>query len=357
MKLLRIISLRMSGDDVRFVQNKLKEFGFFKEKVDGFFGQNTLLAVTNFQRKVDLKPDGTVGPQTWSHILAYNPNPTPLQVENARMESTSISKEPLTSREIPFDAKYIGSDGLAIYDCLLSDDEYIKKQTKKNTIWLHHTAGGSRPDWTINGWASDYAKNADGSVVIDINGKPKLSRVGTHYVIGRSSSSSFDTSWDGKVLRAFDDRFWAYHLGINHPKSEELNSSSITIEICNYGPLTLSKDGRFLNYVNKPISEKDVVELSRPFRGYKYWERYTEKQLDSLSKLITYVQSRWNIPIESSIYNEDWFEYDERWFEGGGLRSHSQVRADKFDLFPQKELIEMLNSLDTSKRGSMPRIF
>jgi hypothetical protein len=29
----------------------------------------------------------------------------------------------------------------------------------------------------------------------------------------------------------------------------------------------------------------------------------------------------------------------------GGLRSHGQVRKDKFDLFPQKELIDMLNRL------------
>ncbi len=354
MKLQRIIVLKTSGEDVRFVQNKLKEFGLFKDRVDGYFGQNTLLAVTNFQRMVDLRPDGVVGPQTWSNILTYNPNPTPIQVENAKMESTVIStKQPITVKEIPYDASYIGDNGLIIYDCLLTDDQFMKRQTKKNTIFLHHTFGGSRPDWSIGGWSSEFEKDSNGNIILLPNGKPKLKKVGANYVIGRSSSSSSDTIWDGKILRAFDDRYWSYHLG-DDPKNEELNSRSITIEICNYGPLTLSKDGLFLNSVNKPVSEKDVVELDKPFRGYKYWERYTEKQIDSLSKLISYIQSRWNIPIESSQYDESWFNYNNN-LTSGGLRTHSQIENDKLDLFPQKELIEMLNSLDTSKKGNLPR--
>jgi peptidoglycan hydrolase-like protein with peptidoglycan-binding domain len=347
MKLQRVISLRMSGEDVRFLQNKLKEFGIFREKVDGFFGQNTLMAVTNFQRKVSIKPDGMVGPLTWSQLLAYNPNPTPLQVENAKLESktnTQPVKNPITVKEVPLDISYIGDNGLTIYDCLLTDEEYIKKQSPKDTIWLHHTAGGSRPDWTIGGWEKDYIKDKDGNPILDSKGNLQPLRVATHFVIGRSSSSSDEKVWDGKIVKAFDDRYWAYHLGISK-NSEILNSRSISIELCNYGPLTISKDGRFLNYVNREVAEKDVVKLSKPFRGYTYWEKYTDKQLDSLSKLITYLQNRWNIEIERGIYNEDWFNYDDKWFIPGGLRSHTQVRRDKFDLFPQKELIQMLNSL------------
>ena len=97
--------------------------------------------------------------------------------------------------------------------------------------------------------------------------------------------------------------------------------------------------------MNKPVNNEDVVELSKPFRGYKYWEKYTDAQLQSTRKLILYLKNRWNIEIESGIYNEAWFDYDEKWFSLGGLRTHTQVRKDKFDLFPQPELIQMLNSL------------
>lgn len=319
MRLKRVMSIKMSGDDVTILQEKLKDLGFFKDRIDGYFGQNTLLAVTSLQRSVGVRPDGNVGTQTWSQIVNYG-----LKRKSEELEKPVINTD---TREVPFSSSYIGSDGLIIYDCLLSDDEYNKKETQKNTIWLHHSGGGSRPDWTINGWETN-------------NGL----KVGTHFVIGRKSSTGDIQVWDGKVLKAIDDRYWVDHLGIE-TKSDQLNSRSIGIELCNYGPLTLGKDGNFYNYVNKPINKEDVVELETEFRGYKYWEKYTDSQLESLYKLISHLKKRWIIQIESGIYNEDWFNYDEKWFSMGGLRSHTQVREDKFDLFPQKELIDMLNKL------------
>lgn len=335
MKLQRVIMLSMSGEDVKFVQTKLKEFGIFTGKIDGYYGQNLLVAVTNFQRRVGIKADGIIGMQTWSQISNFNPNP--IVVEDKPVVNP-------VKNDIPFKPSFIGENGFMIYDCPLTDEEYIKKEVKKETIWLHHTAGGSRPDWTIGGWEKDFVKDKKGNPVLDKNGNPIPLKVGTQYVIGRKSSSTGDGTWDGKILRAFDDRYWAYHLGINHAKNEELNSKSIGIEICNYGPLTL-KNGQFFNYVNKPIMENEVVELDKEFRGFKYWERYTDIQLESTRNLINYLQHRWGIEIEKGIYNEDWFEYNSKWFTNGGLRTHTQVRSDKFDLFPQKELIQMLNSI------------
>jgi N-acetyl-anhydromuramyl-L-alanine amidase AmpD len=315
MKIKRVLTLKMSGDDIKFMQTKLKEFGFLKEKVDGYFGQNTLIAVTNFQRKIGIKPDGIIGSQTWYQLLSYSVDIKPEKVYNDIV------------LEIPNKISFIGEDGLKIYDNLLEDDEYIKEKTLKDTIWLHHTAGSSRPDWTIGGWEKD-----------------ELKKVATHFVIGRKSSSENHSIWDGKILKAFDDKYWAYHLGVNE-NNLELNSKSISIEVCNYGQLNLGKDGRFYNYINKPINNEDVVELSTPFRGYKYYEKYTDCQLDSLRKLIIYLKKRWNIEIESGIYTEEWFDYNDKWFTTGGLRTHTQVRKDKFDMFPQPELIQMLNSI------------
>ncbi len=326
MKLQRVLSLKMSGEDVRFLQTKLKELGFFNERIDGFFGQNTLVSVTNFQRAVNTKADGNVGSLTWSKMMNFG-------------------KEPLNRNGIPHEISFTNGNGLNIYDHLISDDEYFKEEVKKDTIFLHHTAGGSRPDWSINGWEKDYIKDKNGNPVLTPNGLVQPLRVGTSYVIGRKSSTSDENVWDGKILRAFDDKFWAYHLGINSNNSLELNSGSVAIEFCNYGPLTIGKDGRFYNWVNKPISEKEVVKLDKPFKGYEYYERYTDAQLESGRSLIIHLINKYAIQIEGRIYNESWFDYNTNWIKNGGLRSHGQVRRDKYDLFPQKEMIQMLNSL------------
>ena len=335
MKLKRVLVLRTSGDDVKFLQSKLKEYGFFKDRIDGFYGQNTLLSVSNFQRSVSIKPDGVVGPMTWSNLLNY--------AEKQKMMNKVVEVKN-NWIDIPNTVSYIGENGLRIYDCLLSENEYVKKETVKETIYLHHTAGGSRPDFSIGGWEKDFIRDASGDPILDESGNLQSLRVATSYVIGRRSSTTDETIWDGKILKAFDDKFWAYHLGITS-NSEELNSKSIGIEICNYGPLNLGKDGQFYNWVNKPIRESEVVELSNSFRGYKYYEKYTDNQIESLRKLILYLENKWGLVIEKGIYNDEWFNYDKKWFTNGGLRSHTQVRKDKFDIFPQKEMIQMLNSL------------
>jgi peptidoglycan hydrolase-like protein with peptidoglycan-binding domain len=56
------------GTGVRLVQSSLKDTGYppwDPGKVDGDFGSQTELAVSNFQADVGITKDGIVGPQTW----------------------------------------------------------------------------------------------------------------------------------------------------------------------------------------------------------------------------------------------------------------------------------------------------
>lgn len=52
------------GEQVRLVQEKLKQYGYFKGTVDGVFGKETYDAVVWFQRKNGLAVDGVVGKST-----------------------------------------------------------------------------------------------------------------------------------------------------------------------------------------------------------------------------------------------------------------------------------------------------
>ena len=52
------------GDEVRQIQQKLKNWGYYNGNVDGIFGSQTLEAVKYFQRKNGLTVDGIAGPAT-----------------------------------------------------------------------------------------------------------------------------------------------------------------------------------------------------------------------------------------------------------------------------------------------------
>lgn len=57
-----------TGQEVRNIQTKLKNWGYFNSAVDGIFGSKTEAAVKSFQRKNGLTPDGIAGSATLAKI-------------------------------------------------------------------------------------------------------------------------------------------------------------------------------------------------------------------------------------------------------------------------------------------------
>lgn len=230
---------------------------------------------------------------------------------------------------------------MEIKKILLESGEFYDEIFEKNKIVIHHTAGSHRPDWVITGsWEQD--KTASGE---------KL-KVATAYVIGGlSTTSPFDASWDGVIVNAFDDRKWAHHLGCTTPNNKTLNQQSIGIEICNYGPCKLGKDGNFYNYVSKQIPKEMVYALPAPFRGYTHHHRYTDKQIESIRLLILDIVKRHpKIDLKSGLKQfldtSSVFELNQGALKGiGGLWTHSNYRSDKFDCHPQPELLQMIKNL------------
>lgn len=218
----------------------------------------------------------------------------------------------------------------------LSQDQYIREQTPKYQFYIHHTAGGPDPFSVVNWWQSTP------------------DRVATHFIIGGRPFNG--SMWvDGDLVQCYNTKYWAYHLGLkaqhlavapNHKTSKELNSQSVTVEICNWGPLTYNDDrGRFETIQhNYPVADIDVVEYPQPYRGYRFFQKYTNAQLDTLRELIRYVCSHWNIPCDykgPSMWN-----IDVRALQGEpGIWTHTSVRPDKTDCHPQPELIQVLQSL------------
>ncbi|WP_304171580.1 spore cortex-lytic enzyme [Limnochorda pilosa] len=56
------------GQQVRVLQWRLQEWGYYRGPIDGIFGNSTSQAVRRFQARNGLRVDGIVGPATWSAL-------------------------------------------------------------------------------------------------------------------------------------------------------------------------------------------------------------------------------------------------------------------------------------------------
>ncbi|MDD3212967.1 MAG: peptidoglycan-binding protein [Eubacteriales bacterium] len=62
-----------TGDDVKKVQQRLTDLGYYSGKVDGKFGSGTVSALKDFQKKNGLTQDGVCGAQTRTVLFGANP--------------------------------------------------------------------------------------------------------------------------------------------------------------------------------------------------------------------------------------------------------------------------------------------
>ena len=89
----RILMRGMEGEDVRLVQRRLWQLGYYLGEIDGVFGLGTRTAVYGFQRAHSLeKIDGKVGQETIGRMFAQDaivkPTPTPTPTPTPRPTPT-----------------------------------------------------------------------------------------------------------------------------------------------------------------------------------------------------------------------------------------------------------------------------
>lgn len=61
------------GNNVKTLQIKLKELGYYAGSIDGIFGSKTEKAVKKFQKDMNLTPDGIAGSKTYSKLGINEP--------------------------------------------------------------------------------------------------------------------------------------------------------------------------------------------------------------------------------------------------------------------------------------------
>jgi N-acetyl-anhydromuramyl-L-alanine amidase AmpD len=300
------------GPDVKKVQQALDI------PADGIFGSQTEGAVKQFQLEQKLAVDGIVGPNTWDA----------LGLNDVDTDQTNIDEE----------SQYTTKDGLVIDRQYLDKDEYVRDYGKIEPLgfFIHHTAGWDNPYSTVKNWNNDTR-----------------GRVATQYVIGGSNVKGVEAKYDGVVVECFPNNYLGWHLG----KVGNFNISKYSggVELNNFGYLT-KKGDKYYTYVNTEVKPEFVCDLGYKFRGHQYWHAYTEKQIESLRLLILHLRDIYpkmdlvnGLPklLKDGVDPAEAFEFnsDAYYAKQYGLWSHTNVRKDKFDCFPQPELVEMLKQL------------
>ena len=211
---------------------------------------------------------------------------------------------------------------------------FMDESSPKQQIFVHHTASSPNPFGVIDWWVSTPEK------------------VATSFVIAGKADAS--GKWkDGDILQCFGTAKWAWHLGLTAkhlsaggPKAwtnKEMNRQSIGIEICNWGGLTKT-DAGFKSYAGRIVPADEVIEYPTPYKGYKYYQKYTPAQLASVKELLQFLATKWNIP--TTYKGDRIFNVCADALQGTpGIWTHTSVRPDKSDCHPQPELIAMLSSL------------
>lgn len=290
------------GDKVAEVQKLLSLVGY-DLVIDGAFGGKTQRSVKAFQKRVGLINDGVVTQSTIDALKAHS-------------ESKRAFKSKTTNEDKDYGQLIVNRNHR------LSRSQYIQQKTKKTQIFLHFTAGGPKAENVINHWESNET------------------RVATPFVI----------DGDGDIFECYDPDLWSYHLGIKGTKGR-LDKTSIGIEICAYGPLKL-KDGKYYawpnDYSTKIIPPEEVYTLNRGFRGFKHYHAFNDAQINSTEILLEDLIKRYDIKVQYE-FDYGWFDYNNDVIRNTlpGIWSHTTVRQDKFDLYPDHRVMEMLNRIAT----------
>ena len=277
--------------------------------VTGVFDSKMTIAVVTFQRNNNLVADGLVGRKTLDA----------LGILDTDLQGQMSFKTP---------------NNLIIYKYYLPHGQYLEGNPRpiyNDYIMLHHTAGWQNPFQTIDYW-----------------GRDDRGAVATEFVVGGQDVRNGDAKYDGQVVQSFPEGCAGWHIG--NSGSRYMNLHTVGIEICNFGQLNAD----LRTYVGVKAHESQAVDLGFEFKGYSKWHRYTDLQIENTKRLLLYIANRDNIDLRKGV--QEWIQKDgpaaafsfkqEAW-EGKvkGLLVHGNVRKDKFDLFPQQEMIDMILSL------------
>jgi N-acetyl-anhydromuramyl-L-alanine amidase AmpD len=151
--------------------------------------------------------------------------------------------------------------------------------------------------------------------------------------------NTFTVTRTGIIYQHFDPKFHSDFIGI-----KEVDKKSISIVIENMGCLFKTPSGKNINWLNEICPDENVIE--RDFLGYKFWERFTDEQLQSIIELCNYLCEEHNIPksvIDFHHYHKDTFKFRGIVFRSNYIDESSDINPS-FDIQKFNEMLHNENN-------------
>ena len=150
-----VLSSGASGEEVRRLQTRLKDLGFYTGDIDGAFGKGTKSAVTLFQKQHDLEADGIAGAMTLkmlysndAHHIVVTPTPETIQVMAGSLPLLVNKEKPVGSDFIPADLVNMS----AYCDSALVKIKYDSTQGVREAVDALMTMLAAAKDEGITNW-------------------------------------------------------------------------------------------------------------------------------------------------------------------------------------------------------------
>ena len=149
--------------------------------------------------------------------------------------------------------------------------------------------------------------------------------------------ATYSISRDGKIYEHFNPKYYSDYMG-----DKEIDKKSISIVLENMGELIYDYESdSYLSaiYMNK-CDEERVFE--KKWKGFNYWEKYTDEQFNSAIALCEYLCEKFKIPYSTIGYNV--FTDKTKLFNGIVTRSNYAVEYN--DLNPSFDFDKFMSIIE-----------
>ena len=113
--------------------------------------------------------------------------------------------------------------------------------------------------------------------------------------------NTFSITREGEIFEHYDPKYYSDFSG-----AKNVDKKSISIVLENMGTLTKSDETLYINWINEVCLDSCVVE--KKWLGQKYWEMFSEKQIESTMHLCKKLCKQFDIPtkiIDFPQYHKD----------------------------------------------------